>query len=226
MVTSSDTIESAAKGATKAVIEWSGAAITSLVQKFQTRELAFIQNQKIISDISNISENEEFILFKKYIDNKSSHTLFKLGIYLRKLEHDRDSYENLKQKIIKRHKSAGIHIAYIAQNKLFLKLHASLAERFTQDLVRRELNSIFADIDKYILFISRNDIESQKIQEALSKVYAHSPDTFMISSWMKEAVKVCKKIQGKLYSQLKSNYMCQFYAEDDKQMYIFVKVNS
>lgn len=218
-----DPIASAAKGTTEATLNWSEAKIKELIQKFKNKDLAFIKNEEEISEIKQITKNEEFKLFKRYIKDKPTQLIFKLGLFLRKLENDRDKYESLKKKILKKHKSSGLHTAYFAQNKLFTKLHTSLIERFTQDVVKKELREFFTQIDKYTLFISATDSESQKVQQATSKIYAHSPETFIISSWMKGAMKLCKKIHHRIHNQINNEYTSQSYTEQEKQMYMFYK---
>jgi len=157
------------KGATEGALNWSEKKVKELVKKFKEKKLAFIKEKDTIEEVKNNKNNSEYKLFKKYVSDKDLRILFRMGLSLRTIEKDSDKTLSLKEKIKKRYKSQGVHFAYFAQNKLFTKYHSSLVERFSESVVKEEINQFSREIDKYISFICQIDKVEQKVQEIIRK---------------------------------------------------------
>ena len=76
-MSSENPTESAFKGATKAVLEWSEEKVKQLVRKFRDRKIAFVQDTEIIETAKEQRQTSEWELFCKYVNDERLHILFK-----------------------------------------------------------------------------------------------------------------------------------------------------
>lgn len=212
-------VSSEIAGVTEGTLNWTEKKVKELVKKFKDKKLAFIKEEETIEEVKKGKNSPEYKLFKKYVKNKDLQMLFRMGLSLRKIEHDVEKTNSLKDKIKKKYKSQGVHFAYFSQNKLFTKYHGSLVERFSESIVQTEINQFSKEIDKYISFICQIDKVDQKVQEIIMKINANSPETFIISSWGGGANKVCKKV----FTRVNNRYEHNDFSEKDKIIYMLLR---
>ncbi|KYK27099.1 hypothetical protein AYK26_00165 [Euryarchaeota archaeon SM23-78] len=218
MSSEKDPIASVSKGATKGLLEWSEEKLKQFVKKFKDKNIAFIQDSKTIEIAKEQRKKGEWVFFKFYIKDKDLRILFQLGLTLRKLEKENKDVEPLKEKIIKKYKKQGLHIAFFVANGLFGKYIGNILERVpTIDELTGEINKLFQNISHTVAFINREDDIPQKTSEIIIKIQAHSPDTFIISG-TGGAVSICDKIKIGVMRKISSNYTCEQHIAEGKKV--------
>ena len=212
----SDPVESASKGATKGLLEYSEDKIKSWVRKFLDKNLAFIENEDTIKTVKNQRRKSEFEVFKNYIDDKELRILFQLGLSLRQLEKEKKDFIYLQTRINNKYGKEKLHITYFVQNGLFSKYLANVLDKeLTIEQTKKEIKDLFENIDKKVIFIKQYDKVDQKIKEIITKIHAHSPDTFIISS-VGSAIEICEQIKNGVMESTSSNYLFEEYSAEGR----------
>ncbi len=220
-----DPIESAAKGATKGVLDWTADKIKELVVRFNNRELAFIKDRETIDIAKEQRNNPEWKFFIEHIKDSELHILFQMGLTLRKLENEDKDEASLRTKILNKYDKKGLHIAQVVQNGIFSNYIGNILKRTpTSQRLRLEIENLFENIEKTVIFIKIDDDEKKKVLEVVSKITAHSPETFIISS-RGNAMEKCEKIMKKVMLKI-ANYEVELYLSKDRRNYFLIQVNS
>src|SRR3989344_2408323 len=153
-----DPIESVASGLAKGIIELSINKIKEFAGKFKNKELAFIQEKKVIDVVREQYASGESKFYGKYIEDKSLLLLVRLGLTLRKIESDKNRLANLQQKILRKYEVKGLHISYFVQNGILNRYIGILIEGITSEQeLKDKINFILNNIEKHTLFISWKD---------------------------------------------------------------------
>ncbi len=216
-----DPLENVAKGATEGALNYLGMSLKTLVKKFLDKDFSFTEDEEVINLAKKQRKKAEWDLFKTYVKDGKLHILFQMGLTLRDLEKDGKDLVSLKNKIRTKYKREGLHVAYFVQNGLFGKLIANIIGRFqTTEEIKSEIENILGNIDKNVEFIDQYDNEKQTSDEIVTKVRAHSPETFIISS-VGSAIDVCVKIKENVMGRISENYTCEVYEDEDKNKRIY-----
>ncbi len=155
VLSSKDPVDSAAKGATKAFLEYSEEKIKQFIEKFKNRDIAFVEDSEIIDIAKEVRETGEWDLFKNYVDNEEFRILFQMGLTLRRLEKEGKPIEPLKKRILNKYDITGLHIAYFVQNGFFSKYIGNVLERAsTPQRLTFEIKNLFENIDNTVIFIT------------------------------------------------------------------------
>jgi len=194
--------------------------IIELARKIKNKDLYFLDDDSIIKEAKKKRKAGEFKLFSDYIGDNKFRILYQLGLTLRGYEKG-DQYQEdtkrLRETIKKQYKVQGLHISYFAQNGLFSELLKNLwGKELTEAEIASEIGDFLKEIDNKVIFIYRDDDSKAKTQEVLTKIRAHSPETFIISS-MKSAMDICKEIKEGVSEQLSKDYDITEYSIDDNQ---------
>jgi len=219
-MSSEDPLESIAAGATKGFLKYSAEYIRGLVTKLKNKELAFIEDLETIDTAKEQRTTSEWEIFAKYIENENFRILFQMGLTLRKLEkaNKTPQMDNLKRKILNKYDTKGLHAAQAVQNGIFSKYLGSVLELgSTPQKLKFEIENLFANIDKTVIFIRSQDNIELKTDEIVAKILANSPKTFVISS-SGSANMICDTIRSKVLTKI-SNYTCEFYDALNKRVY-------
>ncbi|MEM3452723.1 MAG: hypothetical protein QW835_03740 [Candidatus Hadarchaeum sp.] len=72
-------IESAAKGATKALLEWTEEKVLQLIIKFKNRDIAFVEDPETITAVKEQRKTPEWEYFKQNVENPDLRILFQMG---------------------------------------------------------------------------------------------------------------------------------------------------
>jgi len=219
-----DPVESVAKGAVKAAIEWTEEKILQVYRDFKNKKLAFIEDPETIECAKKQRQKGEWAHFKTYMPyDEEVYTLFQTGLTLREYEEKNKQVDSIVKRILKRYKSKGLHVAWFAQNGLFSKYVANILETgATTQATKSEVENLFKNIDDKVVFINQKyGLKPKlKIGEIITKIHAHSPETFIISS-VGGAMKVCEKIKNGVMKQLSAKYICEFYESEQKGKLIY-----
>ena len=94
--------------------------------------------------------------------------------------------------------------------------------RTPKRLIRSEVKDLFKNIDDKVVFISQKYglKPKQKVGEIISKIHAHSPEIFIISS-IRGAMKACEIIKDGVMKKLSDEYDCEFYESEQKGKLIY-----
>ncbi len=198
-----DPVEEATSGAVKGVLDWTEDKIKAFVEKFKNRQLAFIQDQETIKLVKEQYISGELNFYKIYIEDKKLLFLVKLGLTLRKLENNRDRKQNLRNKIFQKYEINGLHIAQFAENGILNRyIGILISDLKSIEDFKRKITNILENIEKYVLFVKNDDNERTVIQIAKTKVFANSPDIFIVSgiSHAAEIVRKCEIVITPLFT--------------------------
>ena len=149
-----------------------------------------------------------------------------MGLTLRRLEEEGKPVEDLRAKIYRKHEAKGLHVAQFVQNGLFGKYLNNILPRIQnpKKLVG-EIDKFFKNLDHYTLFVRKIDDPQKKTAEVLSKIHAHSPKVFILSSMQIIAMDTCEQIKKGVMSKL-SGYTVESYKSEEKLNYLISKVET
>ena len=224
---SSDPIESAAKGLTKGTLEWTHEKLKEWVIKLKNRDLAFIKDIETINLVKEQRETGEWDFFKKYVGDGKLRILFQMGLTFRKLEKEKKYLEldALRKKTFNKFDAKGLHLAEFVQNGLFSKYIGNRLNRaVTSHKLKFEIDDLFNNLENRVAFIQvvhQEKIE-KKADEIITKIQANSPDTFIISG-SGLAIGVCEQIKEKIVSAI-SGYEEELYKIEDKKIFFLNRI--
>lgn len=212
-----------AEGVARAVIDWTADKIKEYAIKFKNREIAFVDDIETISIVKEQRETPEWEIFKQYIFDPDLRILFQMGLALKTLEKDNVRLVSLRNTILKKYHLNGLHLAQFVQNGFFGKYLANVLEKgLTRQGLRSEILDLLSNLDKMVVFIKKDDDELMKTEEIVTKIYAHSPKTFIICS-TKSAMGKCETIRKKVMKRI-TGYEFEFYKTDIKEIYFLNKI--
>jgi GMP synthase PP-ATPase subunit len=223
MGSNDNAVENVAKGATKALLEYTGEKIKWLAQQFKNREIAFIQNPETIAIVKDQKKNSEYEIFKKHVNDKDLCILFQSGLALRRIEKNKANCEQLRNKILSTHNIEGLHIAQFVQNGLFNKYFAILIERgLTSEQNSKEITKFLKNIEITNSFIQKTDNIDKVAATIIARIQSHSPNVYVISGSMQEAIIKCRKIKNKVMPKI-SGYKETLIRTDIAESYFLQK---
>ena len=216
MATSSEeVIVDVTAGVTKGLLDKAEEWAKKFAQKFINKDVSFIENGELIQLAKDQKRKVEWTLFADYVKERKFRVLFQMGLALRKLEKDGKNFEELQRKIVNRYQHTGLHIAYFVQNGLFSKyLGILLARGISQQQLGAEIINLFNNIDTRALFIDNDNDLTQKAAEVVTKIRAHTPETFIISS-AGSACNKCEEIKKMVMEQISSDYTPELYQAEE-----------
>jgi len=220
---SKDPLVSLAEGAVRGFLDWTEDKIKEYVVKFRNRELAFIDDVEIINTAKEQRKTSEWQIFTKYIDDSDLRILYQMGLTLRKWEKHSKRVESLRGKIKNKYKLKGLHFAQFIQNGFFLRYYTYLLEKgITPEGLKTAVPNMLKNIENMVIFISQSDDEAVKVDQITSKIYAHSPNIFIICS-TKSAMGKCENIRKTVMKRI-TGYEFELYKTDIKEIYFLNKI--
>lgn len=217
---SSNPLSDVAEGAAKGLLEWSADKVSSLVQKLKERKLAFIQERKTIDLVKEQYNSGEAKFYKMYVKDRELLLLIRIGLTLRKLEEDQERLHNLRNKIFRKYKAVGLHVAEFVQNGILNKYVGILIEELTAvEELEKNIEDVLRNIEKHTLFIKVGSNPQEIIKKATALIHAHVPHIFIISGF-KDAAESIRKCIEKLQTIL-NEYKLERFSSDDKETLFF-----
>jgi len=221
---SPDPFASIAKGITDSVLEKTGNKIKEwakeLAKRFIDKDYFFVEDDSIIAIAKKQRKKSEFGLFNTYIKDKDKRILFQMGLSLRELEKDKKDFEPLKIRIKNKYGWKGLHFAHFVQNGLFSKYMGSIIEESQTEEIKSKIEYLFENIENTVVFVNNIDNSAQKAKEIITKIYAHSPDTFIISS-IGSARVICEETHKLVMKEILSVYNSEIYEKELEGRKIF-----
>lgn len=213
--------------ATKGALDWTVEKVHELIIRFKERKLAFVSDVETINTAREQRKTPEWIFFKDNVKNSDLRILFHMGLTLRKLEDEGRSLElhNLRTRIFRKYDEEGLHVAQVVQNGIFSKYLGIVLDRVpTSDKLKSEILSLFKNIENTVSFIQKKDEKKveKKTNEIASKILAHSPKTFILSS-IGKAMDTCEQIQNSVMARI-SDYESELYQSKTKRIYFLNKI--
>jgi len=151
-----------------------------------------------------------------------------MGLTLRRLENENKDLDSLKIKIRNKYDSKGLHIAYFVQNGLFGKYIGNILDKGkTNSEIKLEVEDFFANIENNVIFINQFDKSEIKARQIITKIDAHSPETFIISS-IGSTRTICDEVKKIITEQLDHEYTTELYEQEStkRKMYFLNKKGS
>lgn len=225
---SRDPVESAAKGAVRAGLEWTEEKVKQLAHRFQNRDIIFVGDPKTIEIAKEQRKTSEWGLFKNYVEDEELRILFQMGLTLRRLEKEESDFKPLKDKIHNKYGARGVHIANFVQNGFFSKYVGNILDKaLTDNELKLAIHSLLENIDKTVSFINNRDDSKQKTGDVVTKIQAHSPNTFIISS-AGSATNICDKVHKDVMQKVSSTYTSELYVSEEgegKKIYFLNRIS-
>ena len=222
----SDDIAAAFEGVTKGVLSIGIDKIKDLVKKFRNKELLFINDPQTIDIVKEQLKSGEWSLCKQYLKNREIKILVQMGLALRRLESNPQKLHSLRDKIVERYTSRGLHVAEFVQNNILTEFISSIARKSSSGSeIIEKVETFLLDVDKYVLFIKSADAAEKRIQEVLIKIQANNPDTLVLFS-SKSAQPICFEIKEKLELLLESFGYSIETKEEKNRLLIFISKES
>lgn len=184
-------------------MDWSSDRLKGWIKKFIDKDLVFIEDIRTINTAKEQRSISEWLILKDYIIDKDFRIQFQLGLTLRKLKSPQ-RIENLREKIRNKYGLEGLHVAQSVQAGVFIRYVAIILEQdITPQRLKLEINNLFKNIEKSVVFVKTSDDLEQKSAEIITKILANSPKTLSVCSHG-SAQKVCAKIMEKVMEKIKN----------------------
>ena len=208
------------KGAIEGILNYTETKIRELLKKFRNKELAFVQDTSIIELIKEQLKSGDWSLCKNYLNDKDLKILVQLGLALRKLESKPEALQNLRDKILNKYHTNGLHIAQFVQNNILTEYIGSLAGKVSSvpELVNR-VEKLLKEIDKHVIFVQMKDKVDDVFKHILIKLQANSPDAIIVFA-SKGAKQLARGIRIQLEKRV-SSYSIEA-KEDEFRLIIFI----
>lgn len=180
-----DPIESFAKGAAEGTLKWTKEEISKAINRLANHDLAFIEDIDIINEVKAEKTTEEFKLYANYIQDKELRKIVQLGLTLRKYNNGTDASKvsNLRDRIVERFGSDGLHIAEFVSSKRLSKYISSIitsSSPSTTD-ISKKIEYMLKNIDTFTMFIKSEDSLEIRFEQIKTILYANRPETFIIT---------------------------------------------
>ena len=172
-----------AEGVTNAILNFTREQIVSLANRFRNRDVAFIGNSDTIQIVKEQLKTGEWDLSKKYVEDKELRILIQMGLTLRKLEFRKqfDKLHNLREKIVLRFQTRGLHIAQFVQRGIFAALIGDIAPKINSIAeLKSVVKETLENVEKNVIFIKETDDINRKFDEVKTSLYANKPATYII----------------------------------------------
>lgn len=219
---SNNPISDAAEGITQGFLEFSLQKIDLFVKKLRERKLAFIQDQKTIDVVKEQYRSGEAKFYQGYIKNKRLLFLVRLGLTLRKLEEDKERLHNLRDKIFRKERVEGLHIAEFAQNGVLNRYVGILLGELTSiEKLEEDIEEVLKNIDKHTIFVQGTSKKEEIIKTVDIKVKSHSPQFFIISGFKQAAKLVSESIDS--FKIILEGYDFERFSSGEKEILFFKK---
>lgn len=211
----------ATEGVTKGTLDYVEEKIKTLARKFLDRKLIFINRQETVDLVKEQLKSGEWSLCKQYIKNKELRLLVQLGLALRKLERDPPKLHDLKDKIVMKYKTRGLHTAELVQNKILGEFIGNIANRVSSvSEIVEKVESLLLNVEKYVIFVKSNDDVKKRVQEVVIKIQANNPDVLILFS-SKSAMHICMQMKKSLEKTLRVDYSIELKQEKERLL-IFI----
>lgn len=177
--------EEAAVGAgAAAAVKWALEKVPDLVSRFRNRELSFIQDEHTIDLVKRSRKQAEYSLLRKHAQGTHKRVLIQIGLTLRRLdgEGDHEGVQNLRQKIVRKYQTPGLHLAEAAQSGILSLIHEELLRMDLSDTqLDEEMNDVVESIDHYVEFIKEETEIDPKAAEISGHLTRDYPRVFVVA---------------------------------------------
>ncbi|MEK6924586.1 MAG: hypothetical protein AABW54_05095 [Candidatus Micrarchaeota archaeon] len=178
-----DPIESAAKGFTKGILEFSAEQVAEWVRKAKQGELSFIEDDETIEVVMEQRKKPELELYRKYITSPELKLQIEMGLVLRRIDADEKKRNNLKEKLTRKFGTAGLHVAELVKCGILSRyVSILLGEAKTEVEFKEGLQDILTGIDKYVEFIQNQDSVEKKSNAVVQRINANLPRAMVLFS--------------------------------------------
>lgn len=225
-MSSEDTIESAAAGISKGVLEFTVDQLKILAKRFSNRDISFIEDEPTIRLIKDQRRSSEWDLYGKYVKDHEMRLLIQMGLALRRLETDPSSLQNLRDKIVRKFGVRGLHISELVQNQALAPFISVSVSRISSPAdITQAIEQLLKNVDRYCIFIKESDDSEKKVEDIRMRLMGSLPETMIILA-SKSAKSNAGSIAETLRILVESEYEITCEEESEKKVFIFIRKSS
>jgi len=218
-----DSFPEIAEGVTNAILNFTREQIVSLADRFRNRDVAFIGNSETIQIVKEQLKTGEWDLSKKYVEDKELRILIQMGLTLRKLESKKqfDKLHDLREKIVLRFQTRGLHIAQFVQRGIFAAFIGNVVSKINSIVeLKSVVKETLENVEKNVIFIKETDDVNRKFDEVKTRLYANKPSTYIIFG-KNSAVNPSNEIVQRLRENI-TGYTVSLYKSDKGDCIYFI----
>lgn len=196
----SDKVQTAiVAGMTEGALNWTKKQVEDLANKFQNRDLIFLEDERNIDLVKGVKRLPEWKMFSEYIDDKEVRKLYQMGMSLRHLENDSERLQDLRKKINHKFGKRGLHIAQFIQNGVIRQyiIYLMKAEYGKAD-IKNSINELVTFIERDCFFIQGSINVERTIEKIRTRILAISPPLIILFASgfaIKKEEKIIKEIE-------------------------------
>ncbi len=191
-----DPLESASKGVTKGLLEWTEEKLKELVKRFSNREVAFVEDKPSAEAIKKQDQTSEYKILCNFIPKGYFRILVRSGLALREIENDQDRVNRFRSNVYSKYGASGVRIAELTQMGIVTQLLAHLAKIYQNPPdVQKKLLAFFDQVDQLTIFVKTDDSERvERISGLVRERVDTNPSQMVILFGRAKAVRVLLKI--------------------------------
>jgi hypothetical protein len=195
-----DPIESAAKGAVKAALEFAKGEIKALASRLLSGDIAFVQDQETIEEIREERGSEEFRIFKEHLEDKDLRVIALMGLTLRRMEKDPSQQRrlhNLRTKLHRRYGASSLRAAELVQRGIAGTLYLTvISESKSPADASQALENLLRSVDTYAVFVQESDKVGETVDDLVLRIKANRPRTFVVLAYGGAKTKAKSVVKG------------------------------
>ena len=219
-MSSDNFISDSTEGVTKGALDWTAEKISSLVREFRERKLAFIRDPKTIEVVKQEYRSGESKFYQKYIKKRELLFLVRIGLGLRKLEDNEPKLQNFRDKIFRKYKVKGLHIAEFVQAGILNRYLGLILEDLSSvEELEKEIEEILGNIERHTLFVKSIESPFEIIKKSSNIVDSHTPRIFIIFG-IKSSANIVRSVKEKM-KQLMKDYEFEEVSGGDREILFF-----
>lgn len=157
--------------------------MTALAKRFRNREVAFLEDLEVSSNIQKVRRGPEFADFAT-IGNREQRAIIALGLALRRQAQEGNPLKiaDTRARIHRKYGAKGLHLAQAAQAELLTAIMAELKKRATSTAdYETQMKRVLDHIEDYVLFIMEGDNPDRAAETTSSKLRRDIPPIFIIA---------------------------------------------
>lgn len=219
-----DPVAGAARGVTRAAIDYTEEKLKAWIAKFRNKELAFVEDQDSINIAKELRTRPEYEFFSTYIEDRSQRVLFQMGLLLRELETNTDRLQTARTRIRNNYGLKGLHFAQLVQSGSFSRYIASIFDKFaTKQQLKFEIINLIEKIDTMVTFVMEMDNVEDQSNTIITRIRANSPNTYIVCSF-RSAISKCDKVMENVWKEI-TTYESEIYQSRDDKIFFLTKID-
>lgn len=162
--------------------DWTLASAKRLAKRFRDNRVSFIQDEEVIEVIRQQRNREEYILYRKYINDPDIRIQCIVGLAMRSYEQDARRIKELTDDLFDKYGGQGVHVARAVQIGVLTDLIMELMpEARSREALGGIITRLLGNVDEHFCFVKNTDDVNTRVEDIYVRVTANQPDVFIIS---------------------------------------------